>query len=118
MVTNFDIYGVDVVINDETITINLENWWYKDFILHYDAEKPDPDSVDFLKGALDWLFDDYEGDIQLSEFEYDLLASVVYPERRFDNFQYLMEMKNKGYYEDVKPYMIVANILSSCELNV
>lgn len=66
----------------------------------------------------DWLFEEYQESIKLTQFEYDLIHAMVHTGGGRYEFKYSVcdtMKKEKGYFKGIEDTnMALANILSSC----
>lgn len=66
---------------------------------------------------IDWLFEECEDPIELTQFEYDLLETYnCYEGVAFRDFEPLIKMKQKEHFEEIDENMKIKDILINCEV--
>lgn len=90
------------------------------------CSKTDCNDCDFLtikkdchEIAKDWLKQPYKKlTYKLNEFEFDLIQTYLdcHESCKFSEFKQLIELKNKGYFNDVDKNELIKDIIENCEV--
>ena len=119
--TNYEHFKGKIIYYAKTngFTCDIHSMRYGEY-----TECGGDDCEECARRMLDWLFEEYKAPIiKLSKFEYDLLgtASGVRSTFKFENDKFkdmgiLIEMKEKGYYQNIDTEMTIEEILNNCEV--